>query len=191
MKPARRKRSAATVTPPEDRLGFRHCDPRFPFLWQTTAQPAARWHASGDGPANYFSDTPVGAWAEFLRYEGITDTADLGGVRRSLWAVELPADGYARPRLPQSTLLGDQSSYAACRVEARRLRDAGAERLEAPSAALLPGAAHGWTATASLTVGTPREGRVWVMFGPCDATGWIAVDAGSPPAIVLPLVRHF
>lgn len=172
-------------------MGFRHCDPRFPFLWQTNAQPAARWHGPSHGPANYFSDTPVGAWAEFLRHEGITDAADLHGVRRSLWAVELPADGYARPRLPPAMLLGDASSYAVCQAEARRLRNAGAEQLEAPSAALLPGTAHGWTATASLATGSPREGRVWVLFGPCDAIGWIAVDGGSPPAMVLPLVRHF
>jgi len=25
------------------RLGFRHCDSRMPFLWQSDAQPAARW----------------------------------------------------------------------------------------------------------------------------------------------------
>jgi hypothetical protein len=68
-------------------LAFRHCDPRFPFLWQTAVQPAARWHVTGEGPANYFSDTPTGAWAEFLRHEGITDVTDLAGVRRSLWAV--------------------------------------------------------------------------------------------------------
>ena len=46
------------------RVGFRHCDPRFGFLWLTAAQPEARWHAAGEGPANYFADTPTGAWDE-------------------------------------------------------------------------------------------------------------------------------
>ncbi|MBU2286663.1 MAG: hypothetical protein KKC85_09530 [Gammaproteobacteria bacterium] len=173
------------------RLGFRHCDPRFPFLWQSAAQPAARWHADGDGPANYFADTPVGAWAEFLRHEGITDPADLAGIERSLWVVELPDDGYVEPALPDAVLFGDESSYAQCQAEARALRAAGAERIDVKGAALLPGAAGGWQAHPVLAPAThTRDGRVWVLFGICTAVAWIAVDAGSPPAQVLPLVRR-
>ncbi len=172
------------------RLGFRHCDSRMPFLWQSDQQPAARWHGEGEGPANYFADTPVGAWAEFLRHEGITDASDLAGVRRSLWVVELPDDGYAGPKLPMRTLTGGLSSYGACQAEARRLRDAGAARLEAPAAALKPGTARGWTAAPDLVPALePRDGKVWVVFGPCEAVGWPAVVAGAPPQEVLPLVR--
>jgi hypothetical protein len=173
------------------RLGFRHCDSRMPFLWQSDQQPAARWHGEGEGPANYFADTPVGAWAEFLRHEEITDPTDLAGVRRSLWVVELPDDGYAAPKLPMRTLTGGLSSYLACQVEARRLRNAGAHRLEAPAAALKAGAARGWTAAPELASAPAlRDGRVWVFFGPCNAVGWPAVKAGVPPADVLPLVRY-
>lgn len=172
------------------RLGFRHCDSRLPFLWQSDQQPAARWHGDGEGPANYFADTPVGAWAEFLRHEGISDAADLAGVRRSLWVVELPDDGYVKPDLPLRTLTGGLSSYPACQAEARRLRALGAQRLEAPSAAVRPGTARGWTAMPHLAPGAaPRDGRVWVLFGPCRAIGWPAVVAGSPPVDVLGLVR--
>ena len=71
---------------------FRQCDRRFPFLWEAANQPAARWHADGEGPAQYLADTPSGAWAEFLRHEGITNEADLAGVERALWAVEVPVD---------------------------------------------------------------------------------------------------
>jgi hypothetical protein len=174
------------------RLGFRHCDHRTPFLWQSDAQPAGRWHGASEGPANYFADTPVGAWAEFLRHEEITDPADLAGVRRSLWVVELPDNGYAQPKLGMRTLTGGLSSYATCQAEARRLRKAGAERLEAPAAALKPGTARGWTAAPAVkSAATPRDGRVWVLFGPCQQVGWPAVVAGSPPEAVLPLVRHF
>src|SRR5262249_47617148 len=123
------------------RLGFRHCDPRFPFLWQTTAQPGARWHADGEGPANYFANTPVGAWAEFLRHEAIVDPADLQGIRRSLWAVELPDAGYSAPSLPDATLFGDETTYPVCQAEARTLRSAGADKIEVRGAALLPGGA--------------------------------------------------
>lgn len=172
------------------RLGFRHCDSRMPFLWQSDQQPAARWHGEGEGPANYFADTPVGAWAEFLRHEGITDAADLAGVRRSLWVVELPDDGYAGPKLPVRTLTGGLGSYGACQAEAQRLRAAGATRLEAPAAALKPGTARGWMAApATAPAAKPRDGRVWVLFGACDAVGWPAVVAGQPPEDVLPLVR--
>ena len=174
------------------RIGFRHCDPRFGFLWLSAAQPEARWHGPDEGPANYFADTPTGAWAEFLRHEGITDAADLSGIRRSLWAVELPQDGFAVPALPEAVLQGEVASYAACQAEARRLRTADAARLEAPSAALLPGGASGSRALmAGLTMAAPpRDGCVWVLFGSVDLRGWLAVDGGAPPESVLPGVRH-
>ena len=174
------------------RIGFRQCDPRFPFLWTDTAQPAARWHGDGEGPANYFADTPTGAWAEFLRHEGITDAADLAGVQRSLWAVELPDNGWQAPMLPEATLFGDETSYPACRQEAARLRALGALRLEVRGAALLPGAARGWTAGAAANPPspTPRDGRGWVVFDAQPLVGWAAVDGGVPPPEVLPLVRH-
>jgi hypothetical protein len=173
------------------RIGFRHCDPRFGFLWLSATQPQARWHGDGEGPANYFADTPTGAWAEFLRHEGITDVADLSGVRRSLWVVELPDDGYEAPALPDAVLRGGMASYAACQAAARALRAAGAERLEAPGAALLPGGASGSHATVSgLAAAAPaRDGVVWVLFGAVGLRGWLAVDGGAPPASVLPLVR--
>lgn len=195
--PSARQRTGAALLPlpsarPAPRIGFRHCDPRYPFLWTSAAQPEARWHGEGEGPANYFCDTPEGAWAEFLRHEEITDAADLQGVRRSLWAVALPGDGYAQPeRLPAATLLGGRASHDACRAEARRLRAAGATRLEAPSAALLPGAAAGWRVRGPLLerAADARDGRVWVIFGSMALTGWIAADAAAPPAAVLPFVR--
>ena len=173
------------------RIGFRHCDPRFGFLWRSPLQPAARWHAAGDGPANYFSDTPTGAWAEFLRHEGITEESDLAGIRRSMWAVELPADGYDKPSLSQAALTGGIDSYPTCQLEARRLRDAGAIRLEASSAALLPGGASGsFSLDSGLTPASPaRDGLVWVLYGDHELRGWIAVDGGSPPGSALSVVR--
>lgn len=173
------------------RIGFRHCDPRFGFMWRSAEQPAGRWHGDGEGPANYFADTPVGAWAEFLRHEGIEDAEDLAGVRRSLWAVELPDEGYAVPVLAADVATGGTSTYAACQREARRLRTAGHNGLEATSAALLEGGASGVVVSdAGLTRAEPsQDGKVWVLFGPHELRGWIAIDGGSPPAAVLPLVR--
>jgi hypothetical protein len=173
--------------------GYRHCDPRFPFLWQTAQQSAARWHGQGEGPANYFADTPSGAWAEFLRHEGITDEADLAGVRRSLWAVEVPDEilaNAAQPKLSQATLFGSEQSYPACQRQARQLRARGATTLRVKGAALLPGQASGWTAGATLSrAPKPRDGMVWVHFGACVFVGWAVVEAGCPPAVVLGMVR--
>ena len=174
------------------RTGYRHCDPRFPFLWQSAAQPAARWHGQDEGPANCFADTPSGAWAEFLRHEGITGEADLAGVQRDLWAVEIPDAPAAEPVLSDALLFGDESTYPACQAAARKLRAAGATRLQVRGAALLPTQARGWTANATVQRATAlRDGLVWVHYGPCPFAGWPVVSAGSPPALVLPLVRHF
>jgi hypothetical protein len=69
---------------------------------------------------------------------------------------------------------------AACQNEARRLRRAGVNRIEAPAAALKTGTARGWTANPEVAPArSPRDGRVWVLFGLCDAVGWPAVEAGA------------
>ena len=69
-------------------IAFRHADPRFPFLWEDSSQPAGRWNMPGQ-LTHYFADTPDGAWAEFLRHEEIFDPEDLLTVRRALWAVDI------------------------------------------------------------------------------------------------------
>jgi hypothetical protein len=37
---------------------YRNADPRFPFLCENADQPAARWLGAGEGPVQYFADTP-------------------------------------------------------------------------------------------------------------------------------------
>jgi hypothetical protein len=174
-------------------IAFRHCDRRFPFLWHHSAQPPARWHGGGEGPANYFADTPVGAWAEFLRHEEIVDPADLAGITRSLWAVELPDGPYAAPSLSAEVLKGGPASYPLCQTEARRLRASGASALSAPSAALKPGGASGWvTNPGEMRAPVSRDGQVFVLFGSRpDLAGWPVVEGGAPPERALDLVNHF
>src|SRR5690349_7614858 len=118
-------------------IGFRQCDPRFPYLWEGSSQPAGRWHAEGEGPAHYFADTPDGAWAELLRHEEITDPADLATVRRAIWAVDLGDTPAIQPAVPADSVTGSQpaSAFATCQAAAREARAAGHERLEVPSAA--------------------------------------------------------
>lgn len=171
---------------------FRHADPRLPFLWEDAAQPPARWHDEGEGPAHYFSDTPDGAWAELIRHEEIRDPADLATLRRALWAVEIPDDEPAAvPDLPRGTVTGGQASHAACREAARMLRARGITRIEVPSAALASGAARGYRVDAGLKTGPPREGRTIVLYGPRPSlVGWRAAQEGRPADELLARVRH-
>lgn len=171
---------------------FRHADPSFPFLWEDADQPPARWHGEGEGPVQYFADTPDGAWGEFLRHEEIKDAADLATVRRAVWAVELPDEPADEPQLPDSILVGGAATHPECQAEARRLRALGAKRLVAPSAALLSGGAGGHRVEGGMRPGTPRDGRVIVLFGRrADLVGWAAASEGRPRDDLLPHVRHF
>jgi len=171
-------------------IGFRQVDARYPFLWEDSRQPEGRWHAAGDGPAHYIADTPDGAWAEFLRHEEITDPDDLPTIRRQLWAIEL-GDAPAEPvRLPAAVLRGGIESYARCQRQAAALRRRGHTRIVAPSAALKPGSAGGVRVHHGVVPAPPRDGRVFVVFGPPDnLVGWMAADGGSPAADVLARVN--
>jgi hypothetical protein len=171
---------------------FRNADYRFPFLWESAGQPEARWHDAGEGPTQYLADTPDGAWAEFLRHEGIDDVADLAGIDRNIWAIEVSSPLRSRrPRLPRSVQTGSLRSYPACQREARRLRRAGARSLLAPSAALVPGAAGGENVRGGLVDAAPRDGQVLVLFGRRPRLrGWVASFRGRPAARLLPLINR-
>jgi hypothetical protein len=171
-------------------IAFRHCDRRWPFLWESAVQPQARWHGDGEGPVQYLADTPDGAWAEFLRHEEITDEADLAGVSRALWAVSVDEPGGVTPELPLETMTGGLDTYYDCQAEARRLREEGVETLEVPSAALEPGTAGGHVVDGGLKPAAPADGRVFVLFGRRpDVVGWVAVDDGRPPQGLVERVR--
>jgi hypothetical protein len=170
---------------------FRHTDPRFPFLWESAGQPGGRWNEPGEGPVNTFADTPEGAWAELLRHEEITDPADVVEIRRSLWAVEVGEIPRVRPRLSKAAMIGGPRSYPACRREAWRIRERGETGLTAPSAALMPGEAHGWLVARGLRHGPKRDGRVIVLFGARPGlVGWEAVYEGRPSEKLLSRVRR-
>jgi hypothetical protein len=172
-------------------MAYRHADRRFPFLWEGEGQPPGRWHDAGDPTSQYLSDTPDGAWAEFLRHEEITDPADLVTVARALWAVELGEDPLPTSRLPRAILRGGPATYPACRAEARRLREAGYPGLTAPAAALASGAAAGWRVQGGLQRATPRDGKTIVLFGERpDLVGWKVCDAGRPGEELLEAVRR-
>jgi hypothetical protein len=108
-----------------------------------------------------------------------------------MWALDLDDDDVSSaPLVDIADATGDPSTYPACQDEARRLRSAGADALRAPSAALIPGGAHGHRTDGGLVDADPRDGVVWVLFGARpDVRGWQVVEAGRPPARLLTLVR--
>jgi hypothetical protein len=170
---------------------YRHADPRLPFFVESAAQPPARWHDVGEGPVQYLSDTPDGAWAELLRHEEITETEDLANVRRALWAVDVPDEDHVEPSLPPDTLTGGPGTYPACREEARRIRADGAPGIVASSAGLLRGRARGWRVDGGLEPAPDRDGRTIVLFGRRpDLVGWAATAEGRPRDDILDAVRH-
>jgi hypothetical protein len=173
-------------------IAFRQVDSRFPFLWEDASQPAGRWHAAGEGPAHYFADTPDGAWAEFLRHEEITDAADLATIRRQVWAVDI-GEAYAEPvSLPAEVMRGGRQTYTTCQKEAAAMRARGASRIQAPSAALVPGGARGVRMADGPQLAAARDALVIVVFGsPGALTGWCAAVDGRPPEDLLRRVHHF
>jgi hypothetical protein len=173
-------------------IWFRHADPRYPFLWESSEQPPARWHGEGEGPAHYLSDTPEGAWAEYLRHEEITELEDLPGIRRSIWAVEVPdrevAAAAAVPVAP--TIIGGVSSYRRCRQIARKLRRQGETALRAAAAALVAGGGHGWRVDGGVEAGPDRTAMTLVLYGRRpDLVGWSAAHIAQPDPHILPMVR--
>lgn len=171
---------------------FRNTDVDGPFFWEGTHQPPARWHGAGEGPAQYTSSTPDAAWAEFLRHAGITDSEDLAGVRRAMWAIEIPDDEpAASPVLPLPTLTGGAAFYPRCRKEAARLRRQGATRLQVASAAVLPDTPSGWRCHGGLQPAPARDELTIVLFGEHpDVVGWPAAMPGRPGAELLARVRR-
>lgn len=170
---------------------WRQCDTRYPFIWESDDQPAARWHADGEGPVQYFADSSDGAWCEFVRHEEITDLEDLAGVRRAIWVVEIGDIGaLRRPALQQAVLTGGMDTYSDCQREARSMRRTGASGLVALSAALLPGRAGGLV-EGGLRPGPDANGRTVVLFGPRpDLLAWKAADEARPPEWILSFCRY-
>jgi hypothetical protein len=169
------------------RLGFRQTAQGVPVLWESSVQPAARWHTLGDGPLQYFASSPEGAWAEWLRHEEIKNPAELNDVTRVLWCAELGEAALAQPELSRKVLLGNEDVYPQCQAEAKRLQDAGEAGLEVVSAAL----------THTLECRTDNgvkvetgEALVYVLFGAQPKLRASRVSEGGLPDI-LGRVRHF
>ncbi|MDX1988649.1 MAG: hypothetical protein SFV17_18335 [Candidatus Obscuribacter sp.] len=173
---------------------FLQTDSRFPFLWESTQQPEARYNAAGDGPVQYFADTCDGAWAEFVRHAEITDVEELSDVRRALWCIEVDDAQFEESTpvdLSYEIATGNRTTCETCWNYARSLRDRGILRIKAPSAAIKRQEAGGFRVQEGIKPGQPRDGYIFVVFDIMpNITGWKAAEAG-PPEHVLAKTRHF
>ena len=186
---------ASWRTEPERRTGtwsaYRQVSSRWPPLYHAAGEPipsqsSGRWHASGQGYAQYLALEPLGAWAELVRYEGIRDAERAQQYRRRLWLVLVRehdiADLSSFERLDACGLDPALAvgPHTPARALADELREAGYRGLLAPSAAL-PGATN-------LTLFGPRFEKVLLgglaewdnpapdAFLPCS----LVAEAGPP-----------
>lgn len=168
---------------------FRYSSYDVPF-WARSNTTDERWHSAGDGPTQYLSATPDGAWAELIRNENLRSEADLALVQMPLWQAQVDEARIAdyrdfetaeRAGFDPEVLINEDQSM--CRAEGRRLREAGFAGVLYPSAAL------------------PGEQNL-ALFGPRILLPWGAsrklasgipankLTVGAPPADLLPRVRH-
>jgi len=159
-----------------------------PFWARPNTRPG-RWHSVGDGATQYLSMTTDGAWADLIRCENLRTPDELKLVRMPLWQAKIDQsyvvdysdfDRAGAAGFAADALIDDD--HARCRVEGKRLRDAGYSGVLAPSAAL------------------PGE-LCLTLFGPRVAIDWSARPAlssaipssvlteGSPPSGLLSRVR--
>jgi len=128
--------------PAEDLVGFRYCSYDVPF-WVRPNTRGQRWNLPLEGPTQYWSLTPDGAWAEHIRFNDIVTEAELDEVRMPVWVCRLPSTGLldlrdAGVRDRYHLTLADLTAndWSACQRAATTMRAAGARGVLSPSAAL-------------------------------------------------------
>jgi RES domain-containing protein len=150
-----------------------------------------RWNYAGSEATQYISLHPLGAWAEFLRWHGLTDPADYREIRQAVWAIRVIADDILVVRFDNADVIGLEAEdlisddWTACQAAADRLRlDAGAPKvLQVPNAAL-PG-------TQNIVI---LEERVSIPYtfepiDPIDLPSTLIGSGASPPPSLRSLVR--
>jgi RES domain-containing protein len=168
---------------------FRYSSYDVPF-WVRPNTTEERWNGAEDGPTQYLSATTDGSWAELIRNENLRSESDLTLVQIGLWQARIGEAGIADYRdfktaekagLDADVLVDDDQTR--CRMEGRRLRQAGFRGVLYPSAAL-PGETNlalfgprillPWGGTRLLSSGVPG----------------MLLTVGAPPAELLPRTRH-
>ena len=174
-------------------FAYRQVSPAWPPLYHAAGEPSpsqesARWHRRGEGYCQYTSLSPLGAWAECVRYLSIRSAEQAAEQRRNLWLIAVSErdiadlasfDLYDACGLDPRTAVGD---HTASQNLADELRAGGFRGVVSPSAAL-PGAVN-------LTLFGERyeqvlSGEITAWSNP-DPSEWLTVQLAAehtgPPA---------
>jgi hypothetical protein len=174
-----------------DLVAYRWADYDTP-LWANANRGPGRWHRAGSEPTQYWSLHPLGPWAEYLRFHGMRENADLAGTASRTWGAQFAFDDHEIASITFATAeawaidAGDLVSddYRRCQALADVLR-ARFSAILVPSAAL-PG-------TENLVVFGARAmaayGRAPVDIA-LDVPTAPTADGARPPVGLLGLVRH-
>lgn len=148
-----------------------------PFWARDNSRPG-RWHGLGDGPTQYLSLSPAGAWAELIRHEELRSEADLDGVSIPLWVARLRCSPIIDLRRVDVQAHYDVSSDVLVAPDWTPTQQLGARLRLDGAAAVVPSAA------------LPGEANL-VVFGPRRAIDWgsTSVLASTVPATVASLGR--
>ena len=169
---------------------FRWSDYDSPF-WAVPNTYGGRWHHRGDGPTQYLSASPNGAWAEKARYEGLQTEDDLSLIRTSVWIarvhVEAIVDYSSFGKAEAAGFSGEaliDDDHARCRDEGARLRELGYHGVVAPSAAL-PGVQN-------LTLFGPRVRTSWLREPTLSSSipACIVAVGGPAPGLASEVRQH-
>jgi RES domain-containing protein len=177
------------MSPTADLVAFRYSSYDVPF-WVRPNRLPQRWNRAYDGPTQYWSLTPDGAWAELVRSEGLRDEAELDLIRMPIWAcrlssmslLDLSDPGVLRQYdLRPENLIADE--WATCQQAGTKMRADGVRGILTPSAAL--------AGATSLTLFGPRR-AIALGCQPALASTIPAsvVAIGRPPRNLLQRVIH-
>lgn len=150
-----------------------------------------RFHAAADEePTQYLCLHPLGPWAEFLRAHDLREPEQVRMVSQRVWALRVEVEPLASVgfeqagefRLRPGDLVSDD--HRACRRLARRVREAGAQGMVVPSAAL-PG-------TLNVVLFGARVSAPYLIdpLSPLDVPASITADGGRPPTGLAEAVRY-
>jgi RES domain-containing protein len=169
--------------------GFRYSNYDTPF-WSRPNTLPGRWHLPEDGPTQYLSLSPDGAWAELIRYEQLQSEWEIAQIRTKIWVADLNiahlVDYSTFEKAEAAGFDPDalvDEDYAHCQEEGARLRSLGYRGVVAPSAAL-PEATN-------VTLFGARYSVRWnARVATASAIPATVVAIGSPQPGLLPRVRQ-
>jgi RES domain-containing protein len=153
---------------------------------------AARYNQAGSPATQYLCLHPLGPWAEYIRFNGLREAAELAARRLRLWAVkvdlsaalEISFANATRFGLDPEDLTGDD--HSPCQRFADTLRDDSS----APKMIVVPSAALPGTRNVVIFGERAAIPFNWQPLGPTDLPAAIVAESSGAPRGIVSLVRY-